>query len=261
MDLSGELMVDGLPIHYRVDGRDEGPWLVLSNSLVTNLSVWDNQMDALRERYRVLRYDQRGHGASGIPASIPTFQRLALDVMALLDHHGIERCTYIGLSMGVPTGLALWQQAASRIERLVLVDGQAKTAPAGGAMWQERIDFARANGMAAFADTVISRWFSPAAVASGRAEAIREGIVATRLEGFAAMAGALQAYDFADVLGTINVPTLLLVGENDGQAPVVMEQMHKEIANSRYGIIADAGHISNWEQPAAFNRALLDFLG
>ncbi|MEQ6332689.1 alpha/beta fold hydrolase [Sphingobium sp. MK2] len=260
MTFCSELVIDGLSIRYRVDGARQGPWLVFSNSLMTDMSVWANQVEALGERFRILRYDQRGHGGSDVPAQVPTFQRLAHDVLALLDHQEIDRCTFVGLSMGVPTGLALWQAESSRIARLVLVDGQAKTAPGGGAMWQERIDFVRKHGMKAFADTVMPRWFSPDTLESGRAESVREGMVSTPMEGFAAMAGALQSFDFSDVLGSISVPTLLLVGENDGQAPVVMEHMHQQIAGSRYRVIPGAGHIPNWERPDLFNAVLGEFL-
>jgi 3-oxoadipate enol-lactonase len=256
----GNLIIDDISIRYRLDGSEGKPWIVFSNSLMTDMSIWDHQIEALTPHFRILRYDQRGHGSSGLPTAIPTFNRLARDVEALLDHCGIAQCTYVGLSMGVPTGLALWEHAPSRVARLVLVDGQARTAPTGAAMWQERIDFARTNGMKAFADTVISRWFSADSVAAGKAEPVRQGIIATSFEGFSAMAAALQSFDMFDVLATIKVPTLLLVGENDGQAPVVMEQMHRTIPDSRFCVISDAGHIPNWERADAFDRALLEFL-
>lgn len=259
MNSIGEVIIDGIAIRYRLDGAAGKPWMVFSNSLMTDMSIWDHQVETLGAYYQILRYDQRGHGSSGIPTEIPSFNRLARDVEALLDHCGIARCTFIGLSMGVPTGLALWQHAPVRIERLVLADGQAKTAPTGAAMWQERIDFAQTHGMSAFADTVIPRWFSAASVERGLAEPVRQGIANTPVAGFAAMAGALQSFDLSDVLGTITVPTLLLVGENDGQAPVVMEQMHRDVLGSRFNIISGAGHIPNWERPGAFNRVLMEF--
>jgi 3-oxoadipate enol-lactonase len=260
MNVSGDVVIDGISFRYRLDGVEGKPWIVFSNSLITDLSIWNHQVKVLSSNFRILRYDQRGHGSTGIPSGIPTFDRLARDVIALLDHCDIARCTYVGLSMGVPTGLALWQQASSRIDRLVFADGQAKTAPTGAAMWQERIDFARAEGMEAYADSVIPRWFSPASVSSGLAEPVRQGIASTSFDGFAAMAGALQSFDFSAVQDTIRVPTLLLVGENDGQAPVVMEQMHRNIPGSQFTVVPGAGHIPNWEQPDFFNRALLEFL-
>jgi 3-oxoadipate enol-lactonase len=254
------LAIDGLEIRYQIDGAQDGPWLVFSNSLATNLSIWDHQVAAFGAEYRILRYDQRGHGASGVPEGAVTFDRLARDVLALLDHVGIDRCNYIGLSMGVPTGLGLWAAAPERISRMVLADGQARTAPSGAATWQERIDFARANGMAAFADTVVPRWFSPETVAAGRAEPVREGIAATPLAGFCVMAGALQSFDFSPILETITVPTLLMVGANDGPAPKIIEAMHQAIPDSQFVIIPDAGHIPNWEQPDLFNHAVQAFL-
>jgi 3-oxoadipate enol-lactonase len=257
---SAELMVDGIPICYQVDGVEQGPWLVFSNSLVTSLSLWDKQVEALKHQFRILRYDQRGHGASGIPTEAPSFNILARDVIALLDHLEIETCTYIGVSMGVPTGLALWQQASSRMARLVLVDGQAKTNALGAKVWQERKDFANEHGMTAFAEITIARWFMESTIAAGGAQQVLEGICATPLAGFMALASALQSFDFSAVLETITVPTLLLVGEHDGPLPEVMEQMHHNIAGSIYRVIAGTGHLPNWERPDEFNSYVSDFL-
>ncbi|WP_197274538.1 alpha/beta fold hydrolase [Novosphingobium sp. AAP83] len=250
----------GAELHFCVDGAIDAPWVVFSNSLATNVSVWDQQVAVLGQHFRVLRYDQRGHGASTLGHAPIDFEVLGDDVLALLDRMEIDRCTFVGLSMGVPTGLSLWQRAPKRIERLVLVDGQSRTAEGGKAQWEDRIAIVEAQGMGSFADVAVSRWFSEDFIASGAAEPIRKGIAETSPEGFAACAGALASFDLAGVLPTIYVPTLLLAGENDGQMPAVMARMAAEVPDCAFSTIAGAGHLPNVEQPEAFNRAIMEFM-
>lgn len=252
---------NGLSFRCRLDGDGrDAPWVVFSNSLVTDLSVWDDQAAALSRQFRVLRYDQRGHGGTGVPDGPCDFEQLGGDLLALLDHFRIGRCRFVGLSMGVPTGLQLLSRAPDRVERMVLCDGQAATAAGGAAAWDERIQAARAGGMAALADATVARWFGPEFVADGRADRVRAMIAATPLDGFVACARALQSYDFANVLDTIKAPTLLIVGARDGAMPATMARMGDRIAGAQLIEIADAGHIPNVEQPDTFNRALLGFL-
>lgn len=252
---------DGLNFNCRIDGSDAADrWIVFCNSLVTDLAIWDAQVEALEDRFTILRYDQRGHGATGIPEGPSTFAELGGDLSFLLDHFGIARCTVVGLSMGCPTALDLVSRDPRRVERLVLVDGQAETAPTGAATWQARIDKARAEGMEAIADDTVSRWFSEEFVRGGGAERLRRAIAAMRVEGFETCARALQSYAYADVLPSIACPTLLVAGANDGAMPANMAALRERIPGARFIEIADAGHIPNLEQPDAFNRILLDFL-
>ncbi|WEX08717.1 3-oxoadipate enol-lactonase [Chelativorans sp. AA-79] len=260
MSETGILEVTGASIHYRIDGSEGAPWIVFSNSITTGLSVWDEQAAALSNRYRILRYDQRGHGQTSVPPGPCTFDHLGGDVQALLDHLRIETCTFVGLSMGVPTGLHLYAHHPERVERLVFCNGQAGTAPGGARGWEERIEQARRDGMEALAEATVRRWFSPDFIASGSAENIRRMIAATPLEGFVACARALQDYAFADVLQTIRVPTLLIVGKDDGKMPDTMRHMRAMIGGAALVEIPSAGHIPNVAQPELFNRALREFL-
>lgn len=250
---------DGVAFRCRVDGTS-GPWIAFSNSLVTDLSVWDAQVAVLADRFRILRYDQRGHGGTGTPEAPCDFHQLGGDLLALLDRFAVDHCTLVGLSMGVPTCLRVVELAPGRVDRLVLSDGQAATAAAGAAAWQERIDFARARGMAAVADATVARWFAPDFVTSGAAERIRAVIAATPLAGYVACARALQDFDFAHVLPAIRVPALLVAGASDGAIPATMARMCGAIAGARFIEIPSAGHVPNVEQAEAFNRALLAFL-
>lgn len=240
--------------------EDAVGWLVFSNSMLTDLGVWDHQIAPLAKRYNILRYDHRGHGQSVVSKADASIEDLAADVSGLLDHFAIEDCIYVGLSIGVPTGLAFYGRDPARVKALVLVDGQAKTAVGGAAGWDDRIETARSKGMGAIADATLPRWFSDRFIAAGLAKPLREMVVTTPVEGFARTAHALKDYDFEIVLPDIAVPVLLVVGANDGGLPETMMKMAEAIPSARCVVIDDAGHLSNVEQPEAFNRALLAFL-
>src|SRR3546814_643746 len=223
MTETGMVDVAGLGIRGRGDAQgSNAPWVVFSNSLGTALEVWDAQAAALSPRFRILRYDQRGHGGSGVPAEPCDFRRLGADLLALLDRFDIRRCCLVGLSMGVPTALQAFESRPDRFERLVLCDGQAATAAGGADIWSQRIEQARNEGMAALADATMARWFSPEFVRSGSADRVRAMMAATPLEGLVACIRALQGYDYAHVPATIDVPCLLMVGDRDGGLPAVM---------------------------------------
>jgi 3-oxoadipate enol-lactonase len=252
---------DGVRFRCRIDVTGSGkPWIVFSNSLLTDLTIWDAQAAALSGRFNILRYDQRGHGGTSVPEAPCNFEQLGSDAFALIEHFEIDKCTFVGLSMGIPTALWIYSRQPDLIERLVLCDGQAATAPTGAATWKERIETARAVGMAEVARQTAERWFSPEFMASGEAAKAQQIIASMALDGYVACARALQGYDFSHVLATIRVPTLLMVGANDGNMPMTMRQLAESIPGAEMKVIPDAGHIPNFEQPEIFNRHLLDFL-
>lgn len=252
--------VNGTVLNLRIDRvGDATPWIVFGNSLVTDLSIWEAQVDALARRWNILRYDQRGHGGSTPPASETDFDTLSADLLALLDHVGIGRCVYVGLSMGVPTGLGAVQKTPERFCGLVLVDGQARSAPTAVETWGERISVARRQGMGEFGRVTAARWLTPSTTPNRRAH-LAGMIGATPFEGFAACASALKSYDYAVVLPQIGVPTLLIAGEEDGQMPSTMQAMAATIPGAALEVIESAGHVPCFEQPDAFNALLLAFL-
>lgn len=253
---------DGLDIAYRIDGSGALPWLIFSNSLATDLSMWDGQVAHLRRHFRILRYDQRGHGASDVPAQPCTFDVLIDDLVDLMDHMGIERAALAGVSMGAVTVLGVAARHASRVRRVLASDGQ-WAAPAGAAAaWEERIAVARAAGMTALAGSTAARWFTPASLAqpSAMLDKVRAMIAATPAEGYVACARALQHYDLRTEISTIRVPCMLLVGAEDGALPFVMRRMADAIPGAGYGEIAGAGHLPNIERPQAFDAAAAAFL-
>lgn len=243
---------------YAVIAKPAAPWVVLSNSLATDHTIWDAQAEALSGRWNVLRYDQRGHGNSALSRAPVNFRRLGADVVALLNHFEIERAAFVGLSMGVPTGLSAVSLAPFRFSGLMLADGQAKTAQGGGQQWRDRMAFVREHGLAEFARSTAVRWLAdPDPFRLARLEAI---IAATPLEGFMACAEALADFDVNEVLRTIECPVLLVAGEMDGKLPETMRAIANQIPNSRFETIPDAGHVPCYERPDAFNAAMLAFL-
>lgn len=253
--------VNGTRINCAVEQADPSlPWLVFGNSLMTDLTIWDAQVAALRDRFRILRYDQRGHGNSHLPDRPLRLNDFGADLLGLLDHFTIERATYVGLSMGVPTGLDALSRDPRRFQRLVFVDGQAQTAPGGAEAWQERIDFAEANGMDSLAETTTKRWLTPEAQSDDRGPRLTRMIAATPLTGFVHCARALQDYRYAHVLGTIDCPVLIIAGACDGAMPDGMQRAFGAIPGSRMVVIEAAGHVPNFERPGAFTSALTEFL-
>lgn len=250
---------DGQELTVRLTVADRSaPWVVFSNSLATDLSIWDAQVVALEGRFNVLRYDQRGHGGSAIPTRPVDFRVLGGDVVELLDCIGIDRAAYVGLSIGVPTGLAAVAQAPARFTGLMLVDGQAKTASGGREQWQERIAVVRRGGIAAFAKGTAARWLAnPQSPVVDRLEAM---IAATPMEGFIACAQALSDFDVSAGLGSIACPVLLVAGERDGNLPETMRNLSGMIPNGRFESVPDAGHVPCFERPDAFNAVMSSFL-
>ncbi|MBF9033257.1 alpha/beta fold hydrolase [Rhodobacterales bacterium HKCCE2091] len=260
-DSDGQMVeVGGVRIHARLDGPNGAPWVVFANSILTDLTMWDDQVAALDDRYRILRYDQRGHGRSEVPDGPVTIAELGADLSGLMDRFGVGDCILVGLSMGVPTVLDAFARNPGRVRALVLSDGQAATVPGGAKTWAARIEDAREMGMERNGHATAERWFGEASRAEGRHEKLRKVSSATAFEGFFACASALQGYDYADVLPRIAVPVLTIVGGNDKALMPSVEKLHAGIAGARMEVIPDAGHLPNVEQPEAFNRVLAGFL-
>jgi 3-oxoadipate enol-lactonase len=251
---------DGTPINVEVEGRSDAPALMFSNSLGTNLHMWDEQAKALSKHFRIVRYDQRGHGKSGAPEGVYSIERLGRDVLAILDALGLQRVHFCGLSMGGMTGMWLGCHAPERIDKLVL----ANTAPKSQNpdMWNARIQTVRAKGVAAIADMVLAVWFTKEfrEREPNRIAWIRQMLVATSPTGYAGCAGAIRDMDQRWSLYDIKPPTLIIGGRYDSGTPLsASEFMASRIAGSKLTVL-DAAHISNVELPDQFTAALDDFL-
>jgi 3-oxoadipate enol-lactonase len=250
----------GARIHYEIEGPEDGPVLLLSNSLGTDLGMWSPQMPSLAARYRVLRYDSRGHGRSEAPSGPYTIDMLGQDAVAVFDAAGVERVLFCGLSKGGMVGQWLGVNAPDRVGRLVL----ANTAAFIGApeVWNQRIETVRAQGMAAIVPGVIDRWFTkpfqeraPDSVAR-----IRDMLLATDPGGYTACCAAVRDMGQRQTIGAISVPTLVIAGRHDlATSPEQGRLIADTVPGARF-LELDAAHLSNIQAEAAFTHALLDFL-
>ena len=258
------LKANGISINYQIEGREGAPWLVLSNSLATNLTMWDAQAHDLAGSFRVLRYDQRGHGTTDAPAGRYTFDMLIADALALMDALKIGRASFCGLSMGGATALGLAQRHPDRIERAIVCDSGCASTPQSAQQWEERIVAAQQGGMEPLVEPTVARWFPPDIVAKNPPYLadVRTMIRSTPVAGFIGCAAALADHDFRSAVASTRPPVLFIAGEKDagGAVPTAMKAMHQDLKGSRYVELPGAGHISNLDDPAGFLRALREFL-
>jgi 3-oxoadipate enol-lactonase len=252
---------NGINFNTQIDGPENAPWLVLSNSLLTNLSMWDEQVAELKQSFRILRYDQRGHGGTQATEAPYSFDLLVADVVALLDGLSIKRAHFAGLSMGGVTALFLAQRHPQRFDRIIACDCAPASSPASAQQWKERIELVSKDGIGALAEPTIARWFPPEFVATKAPvlDKIRQMIRSTPIAGFSGCAQALSDYDLRPALAGIDRRTLLIVGTKDATLGGI-RQIKEAIRGSALVELEGAGHICNVEQPAAFSRAVRDFL-
>ena len=257
-----KIKANGIRINYQIDGPERAPWLIFSNSLATSLAMWDEQAAALKDRFRVLRYDQRGHGGTEAPAGRYAFDTLVDDALALMDAVGIPKATFAGLSMGGATALGLAERHPDRFERIIVADSPCRSTPQSSQQWEERIAVAQKQGIEALVEPTVARWFPPETVTKNPPylDKIRAMIRATPVNGFIGCAAALAAHDYAAAVASVKCPTLFLVGEKDGATPTAMAKLHDRLRGSRFVTLPGAGHISNMDRAAEFNQALRDFL-
>jgi 3-oxoadipate enol-lactonase len=257
-----QVAVNGIVIRCQLSGPAEAPWLIFSNSLATDLTMWDEQAAYFSRSYRILRYDQRGHGKSTAPESRYKFDILIDDVIALMDVVGISIAHVCGLSMGGATALGLALRYPERIDRVIVCDSPCASTPTSAAQWEERIAIAQSKGMAALAEPTVARWFPAEIIAADPPylTKVRKTISQTPVAGFVGCAAALANHDFASHVGTVTNPTLFVVGEKDGTVPATMREMHNRLYGSGFAELEGAGHLSNLDMPDLFNMAVDEFL-
>ena len=254
--------VHGLQLNYRIDGRDDAPVVLFSNSLGTDLAMWDAQIPALAADFCCLRYDSRGHGASDVPPGPYTLDQLAWDAVGLLDALGIERVHFVGLSKGGAVGQALGARHADRLLSLTLCATAAQLPPRE--MWDQRIAAVEGGGMEAVADAVVERWLTEGFRREHRAETtrIKKMILATSPDGYVACAAAVRDLDLRPELSRIAVRTLLFAGTDDpATPPASLRAIQEQIAGAELVELEPAAHLLNIEQAKAFNARLAAWLG
>jgi 3-oxoadipate enol-lactonase / 4-carboxymuconolactone decarboxylase len=245
-------------VHHQLEGPDDAPVVMLANSLGTTLEMWDDQAAALADRYRVLRFDMRGHGLSPVPPGPYTVDELADDALALLDRLGIRRVMFCGLSLGGAVGMTIAARAPERLERLVLCCTALEFGPAS--QWHDRAATARSEGMDAIAPAGVERWLTPAAPADVR-QRFDAMLRAQPPDGYAACCEAIAALDLRGQMTGVRLPTLTIAGDDDPVTPPAkLEAIRAEIAGARDEVIPGARHIANAEHPAFFTHVLAGFL-
>lgn len=253
---------NGIELNCVIEG--DGPWVTMSHSLACNLSMWDPQIQALTQHYKVLRFDTRGHGASSAPAGPYTLEQMADDVHGLFAELGIKRTHWVGLSMGGMIGETYALKYPGMFLSMVLADTTSRRPPNAEQMWDERIAMARDKGMGALVEGTLGRWFTePYRKAHPEVmKRIGNDIRNTPVPGFAGCCEAIAKIDVLDRLKEIDCPALVMVGDQDhGTPPEMAKQIQANLRGSELLIIESAAHLSNVEQPAVFTRALIDFLG
>lgn len=256
-----QIEVNGISLSYELSGNSSAPILMFSNSLASNLSMWNPQAEAFGGDYQILRYDSRGHGQSDAPDGPYSIEMLADDAIALLDALGIDKVRYCGLSKGGMVGQMLATKHADRLHCAVLCATSSYMGPKE--IWQDRIDTANSQGMTALSDGTLERWFTPPYHESDPAEVdkVRQMIHSTPVAGYAACCQAIAAMDQRESIKSIDLPTLVIVGDKDpGTTPEMAEAIHQSIKGSRIAVLKNAAHFCNMEQRGTFNEALSGFL-
>jgi 3-oxoadipate enol-lactonase len=251
---------DGVSLHYRLEGPEHAPVLVMSNSLGTDHTMWDPQMPALLQRFRVLRYDTRGHGKSSVPKAPYQVDRLGKDVLALMDALDIPKAMFCGLSMGGMTGMWLGVNAPDRFSKLVLCNTAAKIGTEQ--VWNDRIATVRKSGMAAITPGGIQRWLTEGFIKTNpeMVEKVSALLLSTDPEGYCLACGAVRDMDQRESVAAIRAPTLVIAGTYDLPTPASDGKLLADtIPNARY-VELPAAHLSNVEVVADFTKELTGFL-
>lgn len=256
-----KIKANGIDINYAVEG--EGPWVTLSHSLACNLDMWAPQIDVLSRKYKVLRYDTRGHGQSSAPAGEYTLDQLADDAKALFDALNIKRTHWLGLSMGGMIGQTFALKYPGIFQSMVLADTTSRRAPDAAKLWGDRMRVAGEKGMEPLVESTLARWFTEPYRNSHKdvVARIAGDIRSTPAVGYIGCCHAISKIDLTDRLHEIKCPALVIVGEQDmGTPPAMAREIHDNLAGSALKVIPSAAHLSNIEQAAAFNSAVMAFL-
>ena len=251
---------NGCPIHVEVEGPENKPVLMLSNSLGTDLHMWDPQVGVLTQHFRLVRYDRRGHGKSGVPKGPYNMEMLGRDVLAVLDALKIDKINWCGLSMGGMVGMWLGANAPQRINRLILSNTSAYFADKE--IWNGRIKTVREKGLASIVGGTMERWFTqgfrerePKKIAW-----LSEMFLATDPEGYIACGEAVRDMDHREIIKSIKAPTLVIAGKQDAGTTVEMAEVIRRRIPGASLTLFDTAHIANVEQPQAYTDAVLGFL-
>ncbi|MFW0795766.1 3-oxoadipate enol-lactonase [Gordonia sp. CPCC 205515] len=253
--------MSAVEVHAVVTGREDAPAVVFSNSLGSTHRMWDAQLAAFSERFRVVRYDTRGHGESPVPQGPYTIDDLADDVIALLDRLGIEKAHIVGLSLGGATAQRLAIRNPDRVRNVGVLCTAAQFPPASA--WTDRAATVRAEGTGAVAEAVVQRWFTAEYLEQNpESRKYHEDMVAsTPAEGYASCCEVLAEMDLRADLGSIGAPVLAIAGTDDPATPPErLAAIAEAVPNGRLLVVEHSAHLANHEQPQIITPALIEHL-
>jgi 3-oxoadipate enol-lactonase len=251
---------NGCPIYYEVEGAQDKPVLMFCNSLGTTLHMWDGQMPEVLKHFRVVRYDRRGHGKSGVPNGPYNMELLGRDALAVMDAAGVDKISWCGLSMGGMVGMWLGANAPQRCNRLILSNTSAYFE--NKQIWNDRIALVKEKGLTAIVGGTLERWFTkdfrdrePAKVKS-----IADMFLGTKLEGYIACGQAVRDMDHREIIKKITAPTMVIAGKQDAGTTVEMAELIRKSIPGASMTLFDAAHIANVECAHDYTDAMLGFL-
>jgi len=259
--MTQKIEANGIQVTYRLDGPQDAPVVMLSNSLMSNHTMWDPQMAELTNSFRVLRYDTRGHGLTETTTGPYSIKLLAEDAVALLDALNIEKVHFAGLSMGGMIAQYLGANYSPRLHSLLLCDTASEMPTLE--MWNDRIATAQDQGITGLLDGTLNRWFTAPFLNNEKeaVEKVAEMIRGTDTDGYIACASAVRDMSQTSILSNIEVPTIIIVGEDDPACTVDQSKvLEQHINGSELVVLKNAAHLSNIEQTEAFNTAMMTFL-
>jgi 3-oxoadipate enol-lactonase len=259
-----KIRANGIDINYEIHGKEGAPWLTLSHSLACSVRMWDPQIAALKDSYRILAFDTRGHGASEATQGAYTLELLADDLHFLLKELKITATHYCGLSMGGMIGQTFALKYPGIFQTLTLADTTSRYPAEAWALWQDRIKIVEAKGMQPLAQPTLERWFTEPFRNSNPVvvDGIRKLILATPPAGYIGCSNAIPKINLTARLKEIKCPILVIVGADDPGTPVSMaKEIHDNAPGSKLVILPSAAHLANLEQPEGFTKALRGFLG
>lgn len=255
--------MSSITLHSTVTGRPEAPVLLLLNSLGATNAMWEPQIKLLSAHYRVIRCDTRGHGQSPTPPAPYSFDDIVADVIAVLDTHGVDKATVMGLSMGGMTALGLGLAAPERVTQVICCAARADAPPPFVQNWHNRLAILEEGGISGVWDATVAMWLGDE-TRNQRPEienALREGFLQTTEEGYRGCAHALMGLDYLRHLGDMTVPTLFVAGAEDMAAPPeAMRAMAEACPGSTYVEIKRAKHVVNVDNAEGFTLAILGYL-
>jgi 3-oxoadipate enol-lactonase len=255
---------NGIHIHYRIDGREGAPWVTFITGIANDMTMWDGQVPELKDDFRILRLDSRGHGGTQATVGDYTFEMLIADVLGLWEALDIRQSHLVGLGLGGSTALGLAIDHSDRLLSLVPCACRAVMVPELAAIWPGLVAAVKASGMGAIANTTVQRWFTDDFKAANPdvLDAVRAQILGTSPLGYFGCVAAFLTLNFGNRIDRIRVPALFISGADDrrGGPPPVMQELAALVPGARHVSVPNAAHICNIQNPQGFNEVLGAFL-